>query len=628
MARKNKLYQMKSIKQLFCVWAIFALLALFPLQLLSRNAPITTAGSKSSCAGSTINIPLTINNFIQVSGISLRLDFNPSYMTYEGYDSVNANLSGIMINKVIESASLHKLYISWSRINPLTLANGTKLLVLNFSFISGTPALTFNNTSSGGGECEYADENGDAMNDIPTASYYINSTVTGNTFPVSLTILPSANPVCPGTSVTYTATPVNGGLFPSFQWKKGETNISGATNATYSYIPSNNDLITCSLTSSLACATGSPAISNIITMTVIPMSVPEITGPAIVHTGMTNIVYTTFPGQFDYAWSISSGGVITGGGSPTENSVTVNWVSTGLQWISVNYANEFGCTAVSPVQYDVTVNPAPFILITSPNGGEDWIQGSTHDVTWQANISDNVKIDLFKGDIYFDEIAASAPSPGFYSWTIPEDQIPGTDYKIRITSSSDNTVFDFSNANFTITSSIHETLVVQNVTIGSGESKCYNATQTIYIAGSGTDFVIQDGGSVTMIAGQKIIYLPGTKVHYGGYMWGYIAPTGPFCTNPALPAVLTSQDENFRSIEQSSFKIYPNPTSGKFILELKGITDKVAVDIFGSHGNKVLTNVILGENKHEFSLSDLPVGVYFIRVISGNKVETIKIIKQ
>ncbi|MEI6456707.1 MAG: T9SS type A sorting domain-containing protein, partial [bacterium] len=72
------------------------------------------------------------------------------------------------------------------------------------------------------------------------------------------------------------------------------------------------------------------------------------------------------------------------------------------------------------------------------------------------------------------------------------------------------------------------------------------------------------------------------------------------------------------------------PTTGNFILELKGEipADEVRVDVYGIRGEKVLTGVMGGERKHEFSLLDRPVGIYFIRVITGSRSETAKIIKQ
>jgi hypothetical protein len=175
------------------------------------------------------------------------------------------------------------------------------------------------------------------------------------------------------------------------------------------------------------------------------------------------------------------------------------------------------------------------------------------------------------------------------------------------------------------------TLVVQGVTIGSGQSNCYDATQTIYVAGSGTTFIVQNGGSATMIAGQNILYYPGTMVYSGGYMQGYIAPNGPWCgiMAPSIVKVVTGEEEVPFLSAQPIFKVYPNPTTGNFTLEQmdEKVCGNVKVEVYGILGNHVLTVERIWEKKHGFSLSEVPVGVYFIRVFAGDKSETIKIIK-
>ncbi|MEI7982717.1 MAG: T9SS type A sorting domain-containing protein, partial [Bacteroidota bacterium] len=182
--------------------------------------------------------------------------------------------------------------------------------------------------------------------------------------------------------------------------------------------------------------------------------------------------------------------------------------------------------------------------------------------------------------------------------------------------------------------SVPNDTLIQNIEIPNGETNCYNASQTITVAGNETTFTVQNGGSATMIAGQNILYLPNTTVQSGGYMWGYIAPSGPYCVNPSIPVVVNEEKiiEATKSVskEQSSIKIYPNPTTGNFILELPLDiqTEKVQVEVYGIWGKKVLTTTLNGERKHEFSLSDKPTGVYFIRLVSGDKTETLKIIKQ
>ena len=82
-------------------------------------------------------------------------------------------------------------------------------------------------------------------------------------------IAADANPVCAGTTVTFTATPTNGGAAPVYQWKVNGVN-AGANSDTYAYIPVNGDVVTVDLTSNAVCATGSPAISAPVTMTVNP----------------------------------------------------------------------------------------------------------------------------------------------------------------------------------------------------------------------------------------------------------------------------------------------------------------------------------------------------------------------
>ncbi|MEI6434793.1 MAG: hypothetical protein WCP32_08105, partial [Bacteroidota bacterium] len=91
-----------------------------------------------------------------------------------------------------------------------------------------------------------------------------------SSFPVSISIVASANPVCQGTNVTFTATPANGGTAPAYQWKVNGVN-AGTSSATYSYTPANNDAVTCVLTSNATCTTGNPATSNTITMLVNPL---------------------------------------------------------------------------------------------------------------------------------------------------------------------------------------------------------------------------------------------------------------------------------------------------------------------------------------------------------------------
>ena len=84
---------------------------------------------------------------------------------------------------------------------------------------------------------------------------------------VDVTIVASANNLCTGTLVTFISTAFNGGTNPFYQWKVNGTNV-GTNNPVFSYIPSNGDLVKCTLLSNAFCSSNNPATSNTITMTV------------------------------------------------------------------------------------------------------------------------------------------------------------------------------------------------------------------------------------------------------------------------------------------------------------------------------------------------------------------------
>jgi hypothetical protein len=100
------------------------------------------------------------------------------------------------------------------------------------------------------------------------------------------------------------------------------------------------------------------------TVTVDPLPVPTITGNNNLCAGSTGVVYTTQAGMTNYAWTVSAGGMITAGGSASDNTVTVTWNTAGARTVMVNYHDLNGCTAIAPVVFPVTVNPLPIPVIT------------------------------------------------------------------------------------------------------------------------------------------------------------------------------------------------------------------------------------------------------------------------
>jgi hypothetical protein len=107
--------------------------------------------------------------------------------------------------------------------------------------------------------------------------------------------------------------------------------------------------------------------------------------------------------------------------------------------------------SISGTTYLSVVKTFAPLTTLSPNGGEKWERERTFDVRWSTSLSGNFKVDLLKGGSVHSILAASVPAGNnVYQWAVPVGQELGTDYKIRVTSLSDPTKVDESDAEFAI----------------------------------------------------------------------------------------------------------------------------------------------------------------------------------
>ncbi|MCC2670603.1 MAG: glycosyl hydrolase, partial [Armatimonadetes bacterium] len=117
------------------------------------------------------------------------------------------------------------------------------------------------------------------------------------------------------------------------------------------------------------------------------------------------------------------------------------------------------------------------LLLRRPNGGEVVIAGKATTITWDTGgfaPGHTVKIELSRdaGGTYPEVIAANAPDTGSFSWT---PQLPvGTTSRIRITSNTDSSITDSSDADFSI---VEGSLTV--ITPNGGEVVRFGAHVTV-----------------------------------------------------------------------------------------------------------------------------------------------------
>jgi hypothetical protein len=218
---------------------------------------------------------------------------------------------------------------------------------------------------------------------------------------VAVNIAASTNPVCQGSSVTMTATPVNGGTSPTYQWKKNGSNVSGATNATYTFVPANNDQLQCVLTSNIACPSGNPATSNTVTLTVnapVTVSVSIASNATLVCSG-TQVTYTATPtnGGTTPAWQWRvNGNNVTGATNqtymfaPANNDVITCRMTSSLNCVTGNPATSSGITMMvissQPVSITIAASANPVTAGTSVSFTAAPVNGGTSpQYQWKVN---------------------------------------------------------------------------------------------------------------------------------------------------------------------------------------------------------------------------------------------------
>jgi len=99
-----------------------------------------------------------------------------------------------------------------------------------------------------------------------------------------------------------------------------------------------------------------------------------------------------------------------------------------------------------------TISPqiTPEIIVTSPNGGEQWQNGALKNITWTSAVVTNVKIDYStnNGANWVNVVASTPASSGTYVWTVPNT--PSANCKVLISDVNNALINDLSSNVFSI----------------------------------------------------------------------------------------------------------------------------------------------------------------------------------
>jgi hypothetical protein len=164
-------------------------------------------------------------------------------------------------------------------------------------------------------------------------------------------------------------------------------------------------------------------------------------------------------------------------------------------------------------------NP-PMIRVLSPNGGESWLAGSTHDITWTSSgVTSLVRISYSTNNGASFSMAGISPNDGSYSWILPS--VISSECLVRISDFNVLTV-DTSDAVFSIVSAQTITVTAPN----GGESWATGSIHEI----TWTQVGLSESVTVDLYKGGVLSKILGTAAATAGaFSWtiGAGETTGP-----------------------------------------------------------------------------------------------------
>jgi uncharacterized protein (TIGR02145 family) len=219
----------------------------------------------------------------------------------------------------------------------------------------------------------YNPQNGDAVTCMLNSSLNCvsgNPAISNSTLmvvnpmsPVTVSIVPSENSVCAGSQVSFTAIPVNGGTSPQFNWKVNGIS-QGQNGENFTYSPVNSDVVTCVLTSDIACAAGNPATSDPVVMTVFqlaPVSVNIAVGQTSVCQGTLVTIVATPANAGNtpiYQWKVNGNNVGT-------NSSVYSFIPNNQDVVVCELISSINCPSGNPaLSNQLTFNVQPVLPVS------------------------------------------------------------------------------------------------------------------------------------------------------------------------------------------------------------------------------------------------------------------------
>jgi len=227
-----------------------------------------------------------------------------------------------------------------------------------------------------------------------------------------------------------------------------------------------------------------------------------------------------------------------------------------LYYISTAFLATFLIAASSNV-----MGQSPSITVIQPNGGEQWAVGTTHLISWTDNITQPVLILLSTDGVAYSDTLTSAAYGTTWTWDIPLAQDTSDLCKIKIVSTLDNSVFDVSDAVFSVKSTLPEDSTNAIVQPNGGESWSAGTGHLIswtnYITGGVIQLSTDGGAHYSTITGADSV---------SGSTWTWDIPSSQTPSDSCLIKITFKNDTTVFDVSDTLFSISSSATGGAVTL--------------------------------------------------------------
>ncbi|MDD2636467.1 MAG: T9SS type A sorting domain-containing protein, partial [Bacteroidales bacterium] len=419
-----------------------------------------------------------------------------------------------------------------------------------------------------------------------------------------VSIVADITTICLGSTVTFTATPVNGGT-PSYTWFVNNVNIGAPDANTFSSNTlADGDDIHCIMTSSETCVTNSPATSNSVEINVNPIPTVPIVDVQCIGTNGAGVVAITDPIGAEYTYSID--------GIAFQSEPLFSDVANGDYTITVDQA---GCINTSVVfSVDCTCDDPATLTVSTTDGiacnntnyvlSGNTFGGNATEVTVSHNGNGNLEQSVF----------TTSPFEIVY---IQDAADLNTDITFTVT--TDDPTGELCNGvsdQFVIT--VHESPVVD---LPETENACEGEDYT-YLLTETYDYVLW------MDAIEEQNFTENYTLSGNYEVWVYVE--NEFCSDTdTMTIVVTVCSDIDQALNNGRFKIYPNPTRENCQLSIDNYKGELSYSLLDIQGKIIISKDldIKSDLIEDITIEDLVPGMYFIRLTTESETINYKLIK-